>query len=121
MKDTEKKFNRLNSTIKIFKWFLLVLISIVVFIELAKHPFCPNPLTSACLDNFFSSISTLTKNSIPLLAALLATLVADRHLMHNSIALENERIFEIVQITHRYIAITKDLESKVAFFEKQHV
>lgn len=117
MKDTENKFNRLNSTIKIFKWFLLGLISIVVYIELAKQPFCPNPLTSSCLDNFFSSISTLTKNSIPLLAALLATLVADRHLIHNSIMLENERIFEVVQVTHRYIAITQDLESKIAFLK----
>ena len=118
MSELEKQYKRLDISIKYLKWFLVALMLILTYVELSKHSICLSDLSYSCFANFFSEIAEITKKTIPLLAALLATLVADRHLTQAIINRDNEQIFEIVQITHRYIAIANDLHSKVIYLQK---
>ena len=117
MKKLATDYKRLEITIKILKWFLFTLVLVVIYIDLSKYNLCSFPFSSSCLGSFFSRVSEITKSIITLLAALLATLAADRHITHSSINIENERVDEIIQITHRYIAIANDLESKISFLK----
>jgi hypothetical protein len=114
----EKQFKDINQLINIFKWFLITLLCVVTFTELSKHSVCWSIL---CASNFFNHVATITKNAIPLLAALLATLVADRHIVFTSKNRGYDQVLETAQITHTYIAITKDLKNKVSFLRKMYL
>lgn len=118
MNKLEKQYKRLDISIKCLKWFLILLMLVFTCVELSKYTLCTFPFSRSCLANFLSEVIEITKVIIPLLATLLATLIADRYITDSILSRTNEQIFEVVQISHRYIAIANDLQSKVEYFKE---
>lgn len=95
-KKIEKQFKDIDRLIKILKWFLIFLLVIVTFTELVKYPYC---WSINCVGNFFNHLAGVTIKAIPLLAALLATFVADRHIVYSSkteITTRSLRLFRLL-------------------------
>ena len=111
----DKQFKQVNQLIQILKWFLIVLLLIVAFTELRKHSLC---WSISCISIFFNHLATITTKAMPLLAALLATFVADRHIVFTSKNRDYDQAFEVTQITHRYIATLVDLRNKLGYMKK---
>ena len=88
---------------------------IVILTELARYSFC---WSITCVGNFINHFAGVITKAIPLLAALLATFVADRHIAYTSKNRDHDQAFEVTQITHRYIAIAKDLRDKAKYLKE---
>lgn len=81
MYEIEKQFKNLDQLIKVFKWFLIILLLVVAFTELQKYSSC---WSVTCFGSFFNHIGSITTKAIPLLTALLATIVAHRRIAYTS-------------------------------------
>lgn len=66
----------------------------------------------------FEGIWNLLGPLTPVAAALLVSRVASRSIVHGQIQREDDRRREIVQVTHNLLAVTKDLKSRIEYFNK---
>lgn len=99
-----REYNRADRAIKALSYFLiafLILIAIRSAILICEHQ--------------YSKLWDLLPQAVPLLSVLTVVQVANRLISNSYIIQENTRRQEIVQTTHHLIAISQDLEVRVAY------